>query len=146
MLEVALAILYTNFFEYCWHRFMMHSRRPNHIQRRHADHHWRTFANAEDKRNALALTPPVMTIWAMHAVVLGWLGWWAALAAMTGYLVVLDIVHAWQHRVPMSWLRENHTGVLAAIRRFHLLHHVREFEHTRMNIFLPIWDSLLGTR
>lgn len=144
--EATLGVLWANSVEYFWHRFAMHSPRPNYIQRRHADHHWRTVAEAEDKRTRLALTPPVLAMWAVHAAVLGWLGRWVALGAMTGYLVTLDLVHAWQHRVPMSWLEEKHTGPLAAVRRSHLLHHVPELDHTRMSIFLPLWDSLLRTR
>jgi len=121
--------LYVNFVEYVWHRWVLHSGR----NRVHNAHHHAFFTGDYDAR-------PLLNIWAVVAGVLHIVAasfYSRELAITVGlslfsYLGVLEAIHALQHRFPESRLA-----------RWHIEHH--RHPRKRFNIFLPIWDSILGT-
>ncbi|PYU19345.1 MAG: hypothetical protein DMG30_24510 [Acidobacteria bacterium] len=132
-LQIVFGIVYANFVEYAYHRWIMHSRRPTYFSRRHSAHHWLVSTNATHVDAALSLTWPVMTMFVVHAIVLRALGLMSTLYAISGYLVALEITHRAQHRWPSIWL----------IGPWHASHH--EWPRARFNTFCGIWDWILGT-
>ncbi|MFQ5926847.1 MAG: sterol desaturase family protein [Terriglobia bacterium] len=144
MLKIPLTILYANGFEYFYHRYPMHAG-SSFIRHRHTTHHQAITAEADQTDNALAFTPPMIAVFLLH--VAGLLAFdrvkKSSLAlpvsvTLAAYLVALDWIHEWQHAggPARNWLT-----------RWLRWHHDEHHRHwpTRFNIFLPIWDFLLGT-
>ncbi len=121
--------LYVNLVEYVWHRWVLHS---GHHEV-HDNHHRAFFTGEYDAR-------PLLNVWAVVAAaahvaaaclislkvgtVLG--------LSMFSYLGALEALHIWQH---------THKDSLLA--RWHIAHHRYPLKH--YNIFLPVWDYLLGS-
>ncbi len=128
LLVFAAGWLYVNFIEYAWHRWVLHSGR-NQV---HNVHHRAFFSGEYDARNLL-------NVWAyliasLHVVAACLIGLKLALVvglSLFSYLVVLEAMHKWQH---------NHPGSHWA--RWHVEHHRHPVSH--FNVFLPVWDCLLG--
>ncbi len=130
LLVVVAGWLYVNFIEYAWHRWVLHS---GHHEVHNAHH--RAFFTGEYEARTL------LNRWAflaagLHVLAACFLslkfGMVVALSLFS-YLGVLEAVHAWQH---------SHTG--SGWARWHIEHHRNPVAH--FNVFLPIWDYLLGPR
>ena len=130
VLIFAAGWLYANFIEYAWHRWVLHS---GHHQV-HDAHHRAFFTGEYEARNLLnrwAILAAALHVFAACFISLK-LGLVAAVSLFS-YLAVLEALHAWQH---------GHKGSSWA--RWHIQHHRHPLAH--FNIFLPVWDCLLGPR
>lgn len=135
-----LNLLLLNFLEYTLHRWPMH--RPGTLLYEHVTiHHKAVHArwNHIEDRNVI-LPPYVMaTVAGIIGTVSGLLWLWSPRAALlfavcgTFYYLIYELLHYAFHR-----------GSLLLLAHHHLIHHrhsVRNF-----NIFLPIFDTIFGTR
>jgi hypothetical protein len=138
----ALGFFYANGFEYCLHRFLLHSGRGIFCQQ-HMVHHT-TLNSPEAPRYVNFSRNPwgVVALFfanAMPFFILQWIfrnGWTAGVfASFTIYYIAFEEIHWRSHMggwLPM-WLRP------AA--KHHLLHHAHDAG--RFNVFLPIFDWLV---
>jgi fatty acid hydroxylase family protein len=139
----ALGFFYANAFEYCLHRFILHSGRGFFFQQ-HMVHH--TTLNApEAARYVNFSSNPLGVVALFLANAAPFLifdsifktGWTAGMfAAFTLYYIAFEEIHWRTHmggRLPKS---------LRFAARHHLLHHAREAGE--YNVFLPICDRIVA--
>jgi hypothetical protein len=138
-----LGFIYANGFEYCLHRFLLHSGHGIFSQQ-HMVHHT-TLSSPEAPRYVNFSRNPwgVVALFFANAalfLMIQWIfhvGWTAGVfASFAIYYMAFEEIHWRSHMggwLPM-WLRP------AA--RHHLLHHAQDTG--RFNVFLPIFDSLAG--
>ncbi len=122
--------LYVNFVEYAWHRWVLHS---GHHQV-HDAHHRAFFTGEYDARRLLNRWAVLAA--ALHVLAACLISFKLAMVvglSLFSYLAVLEALHAWQH---------SHKGSYWA--RWHIEHHRHARAH--FNVFLPVWDYLLGSR
>lgn len=139
VLGFVLGLLYANAFEYCLHRFLLHSRLGL-LAQKHNLHHESWGAPNEARYINFARSPWVVVLLfslnAIPVVAIEQAFRWGiapgALAAFVAYFVVYEEVH---------WRLHLDTGLpawLASARRHHFQHHAGVEE--RFNVFLPLWD------
>ena len=136
--------IWANFFEYAYHRYLLHLPGTT-LARRHLEHHSTVGAPNEAENVNLGSAPvyvallfvinglPVM----VADLQLGFHSAPGVLVAFTAYFLVTEELHWRIH------LGESLPPGLESTRRYHLSHHTRP--NARFNIFLPLWDWLLGT-
>src|SRR5229473_3012062 len=112
-----VGLLWASLFEYAYHRLLLHLPGTG-FARRHLEHHATVETPTEAEHVNFGSSP----IWVV------------ALFAI--YFIIVEEVH-WRIHIG-EWL----PPVLRASRAYHLAHHARP--DTRFNIFLPLWDTLLG--
>jgi hypothetical protein len=138
-----VGLLWSNVFEYAYHRWLLHRPRSS-LGRGHLDHHMNVGTPGEPEHVSLGRRPfHIALLFASNGIVvialdliLGFrvtpgifLGW-------TAYLVAAEEIH-W--RIHMDgWLRPG----LRFARAYHMSHH--EIPNTRYNVFLPFCDFLFG--
>jgi Fatty acid hydroxylase superfamily len=137
-------LLWANWFEYAYHRFLLHLPRTF-FARRHLNHHISVGTPTEAEHLNFGSSPiwifllfaangiPAVVVELMSGVriVPG------VLVAFAVYFITVEEIH-W--RIHMGeWLPRSFDGA----RAFHLAHHARP--DARFNIFLPVWDALLGS-
>jgi hypothetical protein len=135
---LAVGLLYANGFEYCLHRFLLHSGRGIFAQH-HMVHHntlhapeAALFINfSRNPSGVVALfianAIPFLLQWIFHA------GWVAGMfAGFALYYMAFEEIH-WRTHMG-GWMPK----WLKPAAKHHLLHHARGTE--RFNIFLPIFD------
>ena len=137
----ALGFLYANGFEYCLHRFVLHSGHGVFGQQ-HMVHHT-TLNSPEAARYVNFSSNPwgVVALFFANAAPFLFLTWifgnaWTAgvFASFTIYYIAFEEIHWRTHMggwLP-RWLRPS--------ARHHLLHHARDTG--RFNVFLPIFDRI----
>lgn len=152
-------IVFTSFFEWTLHRYVMH--RPlwrfRYAFHAHAIVHHHTFKaddtyhliNEKDKETipmAWWNAPVLICIGLSPIALLAWaVGQWAILAGaavcFTAYYGTYEYIHWCMHlpksrRLERSWLFRRLNG-------HHLLHH--RYMHKNLNVVLPLADLILGT-
>jgi Fatty acid hydroxylase superfamily len=140
---VTIGLLWSNAFEYAYHRWLLHRPRSS-FARGHLQHHMRVGAPDEPAHVSLGRHPShIALLFASNGIaVMGldlligfklapgiFVGW-------TAYLVLAEEIH-W--RIHMDgWLPPG----LRFARAYHMSHH--DFPNIRYNVFLPFCDLLFG--
>ena len=138
-----LGILYANWFEYAYHRYLLH-RPKSSFAREHLRHHMSVGTAEEPEYLNLGRSPlsvalmfvvnsPVVMI---LALLLGVRIAPGMLVGFTTYFLITEEIHWRMHT--REWL----PSFLSRARSFHLAHH--DVPGSRFSIFLPIWDAILG--
>jgi hypothetical protein len=140
---LVLGFFYANGFEYCLHRFLLHSGHGVFCEQ-HMVHH-ATLNTPEAARYINFSRNPwgVVALFFVNAVAFLFLQWifrngWTAgvFASFTIYYILFEEIH-WRSHMG-GWLPK----WLRPAARHHLLHHARDTG--RFNVFLPIFDWLTG--
>ena len=141
----AAGLLYANGFEYCLHRFLLHSGRGIFAQH-HMVHHT-TLKSPEAARYINFSRNPwgVVALFFANAIpflFLAWIfrnGWVAGMfVSFAAYYIAFEEIH-WRSHMG-GWLPR----WLRPAARHHLLHHAHD--SGRFNVFLPLFDWLMTTR
>ena len=143
LLGLLIGLLYANWFEYAYHRYLLH-RPKSSWAREHLRHHMSVGTAEEPEYLNLGRSPlsvALMFIVNSPAVVLVGLllGWRIApgmLVGFSAYFLITEEIHWRMHT--REWL----PAFLDQSRTFHLAHH--DVPGSRFSIFLPIWDLILG--
>jgi len=144
LLGVLIGLIWGNGFEYAYHRWLLHHPR-NPLGTGHRDHHARVGTAEEAEFVALASSPlNVFLLFAVNsipAVLMATLfGLWGILSGVfVGWMIYLIVTEEIHWRIHMNeWL----PAVLRYARAHHMSHH--DVPNSRFNVFLPIFDLLLG--
>ena len=136
-------LLWANWFEYAYHRFLLHLP-GTFFGRRHLEHHASVGTPKEGEHVNFGSSP----VWVVALFAINGLPIMAAnfllglriapgmLVAYAVYYIVVEEIH-WRIHL-CEWLPPG----LNAARAHHLAHHTHP--KARFNIFLPVWDTLLG--
>jgi len=144
LLSFVAGLLWANFFEYAYHRFLLHLP-GTFLAQRHLRHHATVGTPTEADHVNLGGSPIwVALLFAINCipVVIADLLLRSRVApgvlvAFTTYFIVTEEFH-WRIHLG-EWLPPG----FHATRSHHLAHHERP--DARFNIFLPLWDQLLRT-
>ena len=144
LLGFVFGLIWANWFEYAYHRYLLHWP-GTFFAREHLRHHMSVNTPSEAEHLNLGGSPvwvvllfvinggPLVTLdWLLH---LGFAS--GLLAAFALYFIVVEEVH-WRLHLG-EWL----PAVCDPARAYHLAHHERP--NSKYNIFLPLWDVLLGS-
>jgi Fatty acid hydroxylase superfamily len=138
-----VGFLWASLFEYAYHRFLLHLP-GTFFARRHLEHHASVGTPTEAEHVNFGSSP----IWIVALFVINGIPVVAAellfglriapgmLLAFTIYFITTEEFH-WRIHLG-EWLPPG----FHAARAYHLAHHARP--DARFNIFLPLWDVLLG--
>jgi hypothetical protein len=141
----AAGLFYANGFEYCLHRFLLHSGRGIFAQQ-HMVHH-ATLNSPEAARYVNFSRNPwgVVALFIANAIPFLLFGWIfrngciaGVFASFAGYYIAFEEIH-WRSHMG-GWLPR----WLRPAARHHLMHHARDAG--RFNVFLPFFDWLLSSR
>ena|SRR2546426_3067129 len=140
----AAGLLWASWFEYAYHRFLLHLP-GTFFARRHLGHHASVGTLTEAEHVNLGSSPIwVVALFAINGlpVVIADLLFRLGIApgillAFAVYFIMVEEIH-WRIHLG-EWL----PPVLGASRAYHLAHHAHP--NARFNIFLPLWDTLLGS-
>jgi fatty acid hydroxylase family protein len=143
LVGLVIGLLWGNAFEYAYHRWLLHRPRSS-LGRGHLEHHMNVGTPEEAEHVSLGRSPwHIALLFASNGIVvvaadllLGlritpgiFVGW-------TAYLIAAEEIH-W--RIHMNgWLPPG----LRFARTYHMSHH--DIPNTRYNVFLPIFDLILG--
>jgi Fatty acid hydroxylase superfamily len=139
-----IGLLWATLFEYSYHRFLLHLP-GTFFARRHLEHHASVGTLTEPEHVNLGSSPIwVVALFAINGlpVLLAFCLFNSAIAPgiFVGFSVYFIIVEEIHWRIHLEeWLPPG----LSAARAYHLAHHDRP--DARFNIFLPLWDILLGS-
>jgi len=144
MVGFIAGLLWANGFEYAYHRFILHLPKTFFAQR-HLEHHASVGTPTEAEHVNFGSSPFwVAVIFAINgvpvvavAVLLGLRMTPGILLAFAVYFIVVEEIH-WRIHLG-EWLPPG----LRRARGYHLAHHV--CPNARFNIFLPLYDMLLGS-
>ena len=151
--------VYSSFFEWTLHRFVMH--RPlgsfRYPFESHAIVHHKVFRadesyhliNPKDAKtipmawwNGPVLVLVAMVPFALAAWFMGhWGFYWGALLACASYYITYEYIH-WCMHLPKKRHVER-SGIFFRLNGHHLLHH--RYMHKNFNVVMPLADLLLGT-
>jgi fatty acid hydroxylase family protein len=138
-----VGLLWASLFEYAYHRFLLHLP-GTFFARRHLEHHASVGTPTEAEHVNFGSSP----IWIVALFVINGIPVVSAdllfglriapgmLLAFTVYFITTEEFH-WRIHLG-EWLPPG----FHAARAYHLAHHARP--DARFNIFLPLWDVLLG--
>jgi Fatty acid hydroxylase superfamily len=144
IIGVGLGLLWATWFEYAYHRFLLHLP-GTFFAKEHLRHHMSVDTPAEAEHLNLGGSP----VWVVVLFAVNGLPMIAAdllfklgiapgiLVAFSLYFITTEEFH-WRIHLG-EWLPPGFRGT----RAYHLSHHDRP--DTRFNIFLPLWDILLGS-
>ena len=138
-----VGFVWARLFEYAYHRFLLHLP-GTFFARRHLEHHASVGTPTEAEHVNLGSSPIwVAALFAINGlpVVIADLLFRFGIApgifvGFSVYFITVEEIH-WRIHIG-EWL----PPVLGASRAYHLAHHARP--DARFNIFLPMWDTLLG--
>lgn len=139
---VVVGFIYANGFEYCLHRFLLHSGRGI-FARQHIVHH-ATLNSPEAARYVNFSSNPwgVVVLFFANAIPFLFIAWifrngWVAgvFASFAAYYVAFEEIH-WRSHMG-GWLPR----WLRPAARHHLMHHAHD--SGRFNVFLPLFDRLI---
>jgi fatty acid hydroxylase family protein len=136
-------LLWASWFEYAYHRFLLHLP-GTFFARRHLEHHASVGTPTEAEHVNFGSSPVwVVALFAVNGVpmvagnlLLGIEMAPGILLAFAVYYIAVEEVH-WRIHLG-EWLPPG----LRSARAYHLAHHMHP--NARFNIFLPLWDVLLG--
>jgi Fatty acid hydroxylase superfamily len=139
-----VGLLWSSLFEYCYHRFLLHLP-GTFFARRHLEHHASVGTLSEPQHVNLGSSPIwVVALFAINGLPVLLAAFFFHLAIAPGifagfsaYFIIVEEIH-WRIHLE-EWLPPG----LKAARGYHLAHHDRP--NARFNIFLPLWDLLLGS-
>jgi len=144
VLGLAIGLIWGNAFEYAYHRWLLHLPHSS-FGRGHREHHMSVATPEEAEHVSLGRRPyHIALLFASNGIIvivvdllLGlrltpgiFVGW-------TVYLIVAEEIH-WRIHLD-GWLPPG----LRCARAYHMSHH--EIPNTRYNVFLPVFDFLLGS-
>lgn len=140
----AAGLLWANFFEYAYHRFLLHLPGAFFAQK-HLGHHMTVGTPTEAEHVNLGGSPIwVSLLFAVNCIPVVIVDWLlrlqiapGVLVSFASYFIVTEEFH-WRIHLG-EWLPPGFRGA----RGHHLAHHARP--NARFKIFLPFWDRLLGT-
>ena len=138
-----VGFVWASLFEYAYHRFLLHLP-GTFFARRHLEHHASVGTPTEAEHVNLGSSPIwVAALFAINGlpVVIADLLFRFGISpgifvGFSVYFITVEEIH-WRIHIG-EWL----PPVLGASRAYHLAHHARP--DARFNIFLPVWDTLLG--
>lgn len=136
---VPLGYLYANFFEYIYHRWVLHLGK-GFLFWRHVNHHETAYTEHAAEHNTFGDKPPlVVALFAINTIPAYFLFGLPVAAVLLvtfiSYFLLLEAIH-WH-------IHEN--GVSGDIGyEHHWRHH--DMERGNYNVYLPIFDYLLGTK
>ena len=147
LVGVLVGLLYSNGFEYCFHRWALH-RVGSLFFEGHREHHESSMkTNQEEHLNFFSGSPvhivilfvvnaiPFLLIELFNAQILS-----GVLVGFVAYFIGMEEIHRRAHTsgwIPQSW------------RKHHMIHHghgAHANEDTNFNIFFPLFDWLLKTK
>jgi Fatty acid hydroxylase superfamily len=136
-------LLWANWFEYAYHRFLLHLP-GTFFARRHLEHHASVGTPTEAEHVNFGSSPVwVAALFAINGLPMLALNFALRLGmapgillAFTAYYIAVEEIH-WRIHLG-EWLPRG----LRAASAHHLAHHTHP--NARFNIFLPLWDTLLG--
>ncbi len=143
LLGIIVGLLWGNGFEYAYHRWLLHRPRST-FGKGHLEHHMNLGTPEEGEHVSLGRRPyHIALLFASNGIIVVALDLLLHLRLTPGifvgwtmYLIAAEEVH-W--RIHMDgWLPPG----LRFARAYHMSHH--EIPNTRYNVFLPIFDFLLG--
>ena len=137
-------LVWANWFEYIYHRFVLHLPKIF-FARRHFEHHASVGTPAEAEHVNFGSSPVwVVAIFAINGLPMAGVNFLLGLDMTPGilfafavYFIAVEEIHWRIHlggRLPLG---------LRGARAYHLGHHAHA--DSRFNIFLPLWDMLLGS-
>jgi len=141
---LVVGLLWASLFEYAYHRFLLHLP-GTFFARRHLQHHATVGTATEAKHVNLGGAPIwVVAMFAVNGIPVvildALLGLRIASGMLVAFAVYFLITEEFHWRIHLGeWLPPGFRGT----REYHLGHHDRP--NARFNIFLPLWDWLLGT-
>ena len=143
LIGFVVGVVWANGVEYSYHRWLLHRSRSI-FARGHREHHAQVGTPVEAEHVTLGSSPlnvvllflingsiaiPLNSLLHLHLMPGIFVGW-------TGYIVIAEEIH-W--RIHMhGWLPPG----LRFARAYHMSHH--DIPNTRYNVFLPLFDFLLG--
>jgi hypothetical protein len=144
LVSFAGGFLWANFFEYAYHRYLLHLPGTS-LARKHLEHHMSVGAFNEAENVNLGSAPIwVALLFAINGVpviladlLLGFRSAPGVLVAFAIYIILTEELH-WRIHLGQSL-----PPGLDKARRYHLSHHTRP--NARFNIFLPLWDLVFRT-
>ena len=139
-----VGLLWANLFEYAYHRFLLHLP-GTFFAKRHLGHHATVGTPTEPEHVNLGSSPIwVVALFAINGIpvvvvdlLFGFRIAPGILLAFTIYFITVEEIH-WRIHLG-EWL----PPIFHAARAHHLAHHM--CPNVRFNIFLPLWDMVLGT-
>jgi hypothetical protein len=140
---LVIGLLWGNAFEYAYHRWLLHRPR-NAFAKGHLEHHAKVGTPEEPEHVGLGRSPFHIALLFVGNGLLVLpldllLGLRIAAGIFTGWTLYLTLAEEIHWRIHMNeWLPP---GLLFA-RAYHMSHH--EIPNTRYNVFLPLFDLLLG--
>jgi len=143
MLGVAIGLTWGNAFEYGYHRWLLHRPRSS-LGKGHLEHHINVGTPEEAEHVSLGRHPyHIALLFASNGLVVMGLDLLLGLRLTPGifvgwtvYLIAAEEVH-WRIHM-QGWLPPG----LRFARAYHMSHH--DIPNTRYNVFLPLFDLLLG--
>lgn len=148
LIGVLVGLIYSNGFEYCFHRWALH-RQGSPFFNGHADHHESSGKpNQEEHLNFFSGSSiHIVILFVVNAIPFLLLEWVfdsrifpGVLVGFVAYFIGMEEIHRRAHTtswIPVTW------------RRHHLLHHGHgpdANEDTNFNIFFPLFDWVFGTK
>jgi hypothetical protein len=143
LLGLIIGLIWANGFEYAYHRWLLHRPRSS-LGRGHLEHHANIGTPEEPEHVSLGKSPPhIAILFASNGMIVVSIDLLLRLGITPGifvgwcaYLIAAEEIH-W--RIHMEeWLPPG----LRFARAYHMGHH--ETPNLRYNVFLPIFDFLLG--
>lgn len=143
LIGLTVGILWSNAFEYAYHRWLLHRPRSS-FGRGHLEHHMNVGTPEEAEHVSLGRSPlHIALLFASNGIVVVALDLLLGLrvapgifVGWTAYLITAEEIH-W--RIHMNgWLPPG----LRFARAYHMSHH--DIPNTRYNVFMPVFDMLLG--
>jgi len=140
-LGLALGLVYSNGFEYVYHRFVLHDREGR-LSNNHQLHH-SSFGQADEPRNVTFGGSPievgiVIVLNSVPFALFDWLGAGIGAGVVTGFVVYFTAFEEMHWRMHLGWLPNR----LEWMRLHHFAHH--RGEEGRYNVFLPLCDRLFA--
>ncbi len=143
LLGLVIGLLWGNAFEYAYHRWLLHRPRSP-LGKGHLEHHAHVGTPEEPEHVSLGKSPlHIAVLFASNGIVVILVDFLLGLRITPGifvgwtvYLITAEEIH-W--RIHMNgWLPPG----LRFARAYHMAHH--DIPNTRYNVFLPLFDLLLG--
>jgi hypothetical protein len=143
LLGVIIGLLWGNAFEYVYHRWLLHRPRSP-LGKGHLEHHAHVGTLEEPEQVSLGKSPlHIALLFASNGIVVILIDFLLGLRITPGifvgwtvYLITAEEIH-WRIHLN-GWLPPG----LRFARAYHMAHH--DIPNTRYNVFLPLFDLLLG--